>query len=88
VESGVQCVAGGQVDQANVRSSRPVALSEHDAAEVVLADQGQAAAEPLPVPAATDDLPEALLPRSTISRVSSVPTLTAAHAIGSAVRTA
>lgn len=47
VESGVQGVAGSQVDQADVRGPGPVALSEHDAAEVVLADQGQAAAEPL-----------------------------------------
>ncbi len=47
VESGVQGVAGGQVDQADVRGAGPVTLSEHDAAEVVLADQGQAAAEPL-----------------------------------------
>jgi hypothetical protein len=39
--------AGGQVDQADVRGTGPVALPEHDAAEVVLTDQGQAAAEPL-----------------------------------------
>lgn len=46
VESGVQGVAGGQVDQPDVRGAGTVALAEHDAAEVVLADQGQAAAEP------------------------------------------
>ncbi|GHD06246.1 hypothetical protein GCM10010313_24140 [Streptomyces violarus] len=45
VESGVQRVAGRQVDQADIRGTGPVALAQDDAAEVVLADQGQAAAE-------------------------------------------
>ncbi|MFJ8364404.1 hypothetical protein [Streptomyces sp. NPDC093984] len=45
--AGVQGVASRQVDQADVRRSGPVMLAQHDAAQVVLADQGQAAAEPL-----------------------------------------
>jgi hypothetical protein len=45
VEPGVQGVAGGEVDQADVRRSGPVAFAEHDAPEV-LGDQGDAAAEP------------------------------------------
>ena len=45
VESGGKRVAGGEVDQADVRRSRPVAFAEDDAAQVVLADDGQVAAE-------------------------------------------
>ncbi|WP_069766908.1 hypothetical protein [Streptomyces sp. LUP30] len=47
VEPGVRGVASGQVDQADVRGAGAVAFAEDDTAEVVLADQGQAAAEPL-----------------------------------------
>ncbi|OKI86239.1 hypothetical protein AMK11_15685 [Streptomyces sp. CB02414] len=76
MKPGVQGVAGGQVDQADVRCSRPVPSAEHDAAEVVLADQSQAPRPNLSRRSTTtDDFPDALLPRSTINRASSVPTI-------------
>ena len=43
--SSVQGVASRPVDQADARGRRSVAFAEHDAAQVVLADRGQAAAE-------------------------------------------
>ncbi|WP_437050806.1 hypothetical protein [Streptomyces sp. enrichment culture] len=48
MEPGVKGVAGGQIDQADVGRAGPIPLAPHDAAQVVLADQGQAAAELLP----------------------------------------
>ncbi|EKX62472.1 hypothetical protein STRIP9103_00218 [Streptomyces ipomoeae 91-03] len=54
---GVQRVAGGQVDQADVRGAGTVVFPEDDAAEVVLTDQGQAPADLSRGPAATLDFP-------------------------------
>jgi hypothetical protein len=47
VVAGVEGVARDRVDQADVRRSRPVAFAQDDPSQVVLADQGQASAEPL-----------------------------------------
>ncbi len=74
VESGVQGVAGGQVDQAGVRRSRPVVLAQHGAAKVVLADQGQAAAEPF-----TQDGRDGRLPRGAVAAQDGQPGFLGTH---------
>ncbi|NMI55761.1 hypothetical protein HEP83_08885 [Streptomyces sp. RLA2-12] len=81
VVSGVQGIAGRQSDQADVGHSWPVALAQHGATEVVLADQGEAAAELL-AQAGRDGR----LPRGAVAAqhdqpglpISPVPTITAA----------
>lgn len=45
---GVEAVAGDGVDEADVRAAGAVVLAQDHPAEVVLADQCQAAAESLP----------------------------------------
>lgn len=48
VVAGVEAVAGNDVDEADVRAAGAVAFTQDNPAEVVLADQGQAATEALP----------------------------------------
>ncbi|GHK01695.1 hypothetical protein SY2F82_34920 [Streptomyces sp. Y2F8-2] len=74
VIAGVQGVAGRQVDQADVRRSGPVVLAQHDASEVVLADQGQAAAEPL-----TETRRDGRLPRGAVAAQHDQPGFFSAH---------